>query len=60
MAQGFITFLKALAIMSLGAVSGCALTRAATGPSEPEVSAGFGVFVLLGGFFLYRAWFMGR
>jgi hypothetical protein len=60
MVQGFLIFLMALVIMTLAAFGAGSLTTAATQSHEQPLYAGFGVFFLLGAFFLYRAWFMRR
>ena len=51
------TTLKALAIMILAAFGSGALFDGIKTEWNPGPSVGFGVFLLLGAFFLYRAWF---
>jgi hypothetical protein len=58
--HAFIAILKASAIMILAAFGAASLTTAATRSDDQLGDAGFGVFFLLGAFFLYRAWFMQR
>jgi hypothetical protein len=53
---GLLTFLKAIAVMFLAAFGAGALySGLARTTYDVEFSVGFGVFCLLGAFFLYRA-----
>ena len=56
--QGVKTFGKAIAVMFLAAWGAGALYAGlARTTADKEFAVGFGVFCLLGAFFLYRHWF---
>jgi hypothetical protein len=58
--QSFKTFLKAVAIMVLAAGGAAALVEGFKASYDAGVSVFWGVIMVCGAFFLYRAWFWGR